>query len=413
MLCAFSREQFKLEEPEPPHSPESLATRDFSGSGLSSRTRDWDSKLEDIQVDEAESTLKEALSLNYEARVRKREFDVALSVFQWIDIKGLTPRMSKAIVERTRPRKSQSKDDIVPTSIMSLHSVSLLIEAILLKARSLEELGRYIEVAKECKIILDYVDSALPNGMPEGIAGFLDDAITAYRRALVKLWNLEPERLAGAQKNLAVVLLFGGVKVSLPLEYKVWGPTNPDNSTKEAIFLLLIHMRKFELLADYFEQVLLIIYNRAERWYFLALCYSAAGQNEATLNLLKKVARCSKAKHMPHFPSFLFGAKLGSQDFKLHSFFKIQVLLFSIMSEVSLPKILEHSLMLEIQQRKDLMLVILGKKVLVSNQYFRHVRKNYFIAQLFLTKNLLLNCLILSNYNYLLIKNAFNFSPSE
>lgn len=65
MLCACSGEQFKIEEP--PQSPESLATRDFSASGLSSRTTgDWESKFEDIQVDEAESTLKEALSLNYE-----------------------------------------------------------------------------------------------------------------------------------------------------------------------------------------------------------------------------------------------------------------------------------------------------------------------------------------------------------
>lgn len=67
MLCACSGEQFKLEEPVP-QSPESLATRDFSASGISSRTGtvDWESKLEDAQVDEAESTLKEALSLNYE-----------------------------------------------------------------------------------------------------------------------------------------------------------------------------------------------------------------------------------------------------------------------------------------------------------------------------------------------------------
>lgn len=65
MLCACSGEQFKFEET--PRSPESLATRDFSASGLSSRTNgDWDTKFQDIQVDEVESTLKEALSLNYE-----------------------------------------------------------------------------------------------------------------------------------------------------------------------------------------------------------------------------------------------------------------------------------------------------------------------------------------------------------
>ncbi|XP_062097089.1 protein NPGR1 [Humulus lupulus] len=368
MLCACSGEQFKLEEP--PQSPESLATRDFSASGLSSRTGDWESKFEDIQVDEAESTLKEALSLNYEeARAllgrleyQRGNFDAALQVFQGIDIKGLTPRMTKAIVERTRLRKPRSKGDVVPAGIMSMHSVSLLVEAILLKARSLEDLGRYVDAANECKIILDTVESALPIGMPEGIgedfklqdmfhkalellpnlwtkAGFLDNAITAYRRALVKPWNLDPERLAAVQKNLASTLLYGGVETNLPLQYQVWGPTTPKNSVEEAIILLLILMRKvssleikwdqeimdhltyalsvsgqFELLADHVEQILPGIYNRAERWYFLALCYSAAGQEEVAINLLKKVAGNSEAKQMPHFPSFLLGAKLCSQD---------------------------------------------------------------------------------------------------
>ncbi|KAF4368658.1 hypothetical protein CsatB_007425 [Cannabis sativa] len=368
MLCACSGEQFKLEEP--PQSPESLATRDFSASGLSSRTGDWESKFEDIQVDEAESTLKEALSLNYEeARAllgrleyQRGNFDAALQVFQGIDIKNLTPRMTKAIVERTRQRKPRSKGDVVPAGIMSMHSVSLLVEAILLKARSLEELGRYVDAAKECKIILDTIESAMPIGMPEGIgedcklqemfhkalellpylwtkAGFLDNAITAYRRALVKPWNLDPERLAAVQKNLASTLLYGGVETNLPLQYQVWGPTTPKNSVEEAIILLLILMRKvssleinwdqeimdhltyalsvsgqFELLADHVEQILPGVYSRAERWYFLALCYSAAGQDEAAINLLKKVAGNSEAKQMPHFPAFLLGAKLCSRD---------------------------------------------------------------------------------------------------
>nr|TKR98785.1 hypothetical protein D5086_0000199460 [Populus alba] len=47
MLCACSGEQFKFDEPQ--QSPESLATRDFSASGLSLRTTgDWESKLEDM-----------------------------------------------------------------------------------------------------------------------------------------------------------------------------------------------------------------------------------------------------------------------------------------------------------------------------------------------------------------------------
>ncbi|KAL6207942.1 hypothetical protein ACLB2K_018894 [Fragaria x ananassa] len=370
MLCACSGEQFKFEEP--PQSPESLATRDFSASGLSSRTTgDWDlgSKFDDIQVDEAESTLKEALSLNYEeARAllgrlefQRGNYDAALQVFQGIDIRNLTPRMAKVIVERIRHRKPRVKgDSYVILNVMSLHSVSLLTEAILLKARSLGELGRFREAAKECKVIIDTVELALPNGMPEEIgedcklqemfhkalellpilwtkAGYLEEAITAYRRALIKPWNLDPERLAGVQKSLACTLLYCGVEATLPPQLQVWGPTTPRNNTEEAILLLLILMKKvalkqikwdsevmdhlsyalsvtgqFELLANHFEQAIPGLYGRAKRWYLLALCYSACGQNEEALNLLKKVAGCSEARNKPHFLSFLLGAKLCS-----------------------------------------------------------------------------------------------------
>lgn len=218
------------------------------------------------------------------------------------------------------------------------------------------------EAARECKLILDIVESALPNGMPKGIAegcklqemfhkalellpkfwieaGFLDEAIIAYRRALVKPWNLNPQNLASVQKNLAAMLLYGGIEVSLPPQLKLWGPTTPSNNTEEAILLLYILMRKllyceirwdpeiinhlsfalsicgqFESLAEHVEQVLPGTFNRAERWFFLALCYSAAGQNEAALSLVKKIAGFSESKHEPHFPSFLLGAKLCSQD---------------------------------------------------------------------------------------------------
>ncbi|XP_057469297.1 protein NPGR1 [Actinidia eriantha] len=367
MLCTCSGEQFKFEEPAP-KSPESLATRDFSASGLSSRTTgDWDSKFEDAQVDEAESTLKEALSLNYEeARAllgrleyQRGNFDAALQVYQGIDIRTLSPRMSKAIIERTRQRKPRSKGENAVTGVMSLHSVSLLLEAILLKAKSLEQLGLFKEAARACKAILETVESALPHGMPRGIredcklqemfhkalellpklwikAGFLDEAITAYQRALVKPWNLDPQRLATIQKDLAALLLHGGVEASLPPQ---WGPNLPKTNTEEAILLLFVLMEKvlygeidwdseimdhltfalfvcgqFESLAKHVEQALPGIYTRAERWYFLSLCYSAAGQNDAALNVLKKVSGSSEAKNKPHLPSLLLGAKLCSQD---------------------------------------------------------------------------------------------------
>ncbi|OVA11860.1 Tetratricopeptide repeat-containing domain [Macleaya cordata] len=367
MLCACSGEQFKFEEV--PQSPESLATRDFSASGLSSRTGDWESKFEDSQVDDVESTLKEALSLNYEeARAllgrlefQRGNFDAALHVFQGINIRSITPRMTEAIAGRTRQRKGRAKSENLQVGVMSMHSVSLLLEAILLKAKSLEALGCSKDAAKECRIILDTVESALPNGMPKGIgedcklqdvfhkalellpklwnqAGFLDEAIVAYRRALTKTWNLDPQKLAGIQKDLAVILLHGGVEASLPPQLQIWGSNTAKNNMEEALLLLVILMRKmaseeivwdpeimdhlsfalsisgkFEFLADHYEQVLPGVYRRAERWYFLALCYSAAGKDEVALNLLKKVSGPSESKHEPHLPSLLLGAKLCSQ----------------------------------------------------------------------------------------------------
>ncbi|CAI8606231.1 unnamed protein product [Vicia faba] len=367
MLCACSGEQHKFEEV--PQSPDSLATRDFSASGLSSRTGDWESKFNENQVEDVESTLKEALSLNYEeARAllgrleyQRGNFDASLQVLQGIDIGSLTPRMIRAIAERNKQRKPRSKAGTVLPNLMSMHSVSLLLEAILLKAKSLEKLERHEEAGKECRIIVDTIESALPYGMPEGIgevcklqemfhkalellpnlwikAGFLDEAVTAYRRALVKPWNLDPRRLACLQKDLATTLLYGGVEVNLPSHLQVNGPTTPMSNIEEAILLLLILSRMmalqtidwdaeiidhltfslsitgmFESLADCVEQILPGIFSRAERWYFLALCYSAAGNNEAALNLLRKVCGNSESKHIPHFASYLFGAKLCSQ----------------------------------------------------------------------------------------------------
>ncbi|KAG8499268.1 hypothetical protein CXB51_005719 [Gossypium anomalum] len=345
MLCACSGEQFKFEDA--PQVPESLATRDFSASGLSSRTGDWELKLDNVQVDEAESTLKEALSLNYEeARAllgrleyQRGNFDAVLQVFQGIDIKGLKPRMTRAIVERTRQRKLRSKCDIIPPSVMSLHSVSLLLEAILLKAKSLAELGHFRDAAKECNIILDVVEAAFPNGMHEGIvedcklhemfhkalellprlwkkAGFLGEAITVYHRVLVKPWNLDPLRVASLQKDLAANLLYGGVKTSIAphLQKMAYGEIKWNSDIMDHLTFALTVTGQFELLGSYVEQALPGIYERANRWYLLTLCYVVAGQNKIALNLLKKVSGQSEPKHKPHIPTLLFGAKLSSQD---------------------------------------------------------------------------------------------------
>ena len=78
---------------------------------------------------------------------QRGNFDAALQVLQGIDIRSLMPRMTTAIADSVKPRgppRSRKKTSQVNGMLMhmSMHSVSLLLEAILLKAKSLEGLGR-------------------------------------------------------------------------------------------------------------------------------------------------------------------------------------------------------------------------------------------------------------------------------
>ncbi|KAL6645638.1 hypothetical protein ACP70R_017246 [Stipagrostis hirtigluma subsp. patula] len=369
MLCSCSGDQSRFEDL--PRSPESLATRDFSANSYNSKIASRETTPDDNQVNEVESDLRETLSLNYEeARAllgrlehQRGNFDAALHVLQGIDIKSLRPRMTSAIAEsmkpRGPPRSSRRKTSQVNGMQihMSMHSVSLLLEAILLKAKSLEGLGRVTDAAEECRTIIDIVESAWPYGVPEGTSedckliemfhsaleylpklwmrsGCFEEAIIAYRRALVKQWNLDSQRFANLQKDLAVTLLYCGAEVEFPQEFAQKGKA-PVNSIEEAILLLLILTRKlslqeikwdpdlvnhlmyalslsghYEVLASHLEMLLPGTYTRSERWYVLALCYSAAGMDDSALNIIRNGFCVLEGKGKPHIPSLLLGAKL-------------------------------------------------------------------------------------------------------
>ncbi|KAL5210988.1 hypothetical protein ABZP36_006611 [Zizania latifolia] len=370
MLCSCSGDQSKFEEL--PRSPESLATRDFSATGSSSRIANRESTPDDSQVNEVESDLRQTLSLNYEeARAllgrlehQRGNFDAALQVLQGIDIRSLRPRMTSAIADsvmpRVPPRSARKKTSQVNGMLMhmSMHSVSLLLEAILLKAKSLEGLGRVTDAAEECRTIIDIVESAWPYGVPEGTSedcklidifqsaleylpklwmrsGGFEEAIIAYRRALAKPWNLDSQRSANLQKDLAVTLLYCGDEVKFTQESDQQKPATPRNNMEEAILLLLILTRKlalqemkwdpdlvnhlmcalslsghYEVLANHLEMLLPGTYSRSERWYILALCYSAAGMDDSALNIIRNSFRVLERKGKPHIRSLLLGAKL-------------------------------------------------------------------------------------------------------
>lgn len=72
---------------------------------------------------------------------QKGNVEAALTVFEGIDVAAVIPRIKTTIVRRCELPRRHSQSDSSPP--MSMHAVSLLIEAIFLKAKSLQVLGRY------------------------------------------------------------------------------------------------------------------------------------------------------------------------------------------------------------------------------------------------------------------------------
>ncbi|XP_019705494.1 protein NPGR2 isoform X1 [Elaeis guineensis] len=341
MKCLCSGEQLKVDEMI--RSSESVTTKDLSASGYSSQNGEGEQRLDTINIEEAESSLREGVHLNYEearALLGRLEYqrgntEAALRVFDGIDIAAIAPKIKISISKRTEHRKFRSHWDV---PLMSIHAVSLLVEAIYFKARALQDLGRFKEAAQTCNIILDTVESASPEGLPENfttdcklqetvckavellpelwkLAGFSHETISSYRRALLGHWNLNAESVAKIQKEFVIILLYGGCDASPPnLRSQMDGSFIPRNNIEEAILLLMILLRKFTLkriewdpsiidhlifalsisgqlnsLASQIEELLPRVLERKERYYTLALCYLGEDDNLTALSLLKKL----------------------------------------------------------------------------------------------------------------------------
>ncbi|XP_057478380.1 protein NPGR2-like [Actinidia eriantha] len=342
MKCICSGEHLRVDEIIP--SSESLATRDYSASGYSSRAGEADSKVDTSNIEEAESSLRESGFLNYEeARAllgrleyQKGNVEAALHVFEGIDIAAVTSKMKISMSRKSEPPRRLSQSDASPP--MSMHAVSLLLEAIFLKAKSLQALGRFEEAAQSCKVILDTVESALPEGLPEHyiadcklletlnkavellpelwkLSWAPQEIILSYRRALLYHWNLDVETKAKIEKEFAIYLLYSGCDATPPnLRSQTEGSFVPRNNMEEAVLLLLILLRKFVLrniewdpsildhlsfalsvageltvLAHQVEELPTGIMERREQCSTLAMCYYGQGENTVALNLLRNL----------------------------------------------------------------------------------------------------------------------------
>lgn len=72
---------------------------------------------------------------------QKGNIEAALHVFEGIDISAVTSKMKVTLSRRCEQNRRRSESEAAPA--MSMHAISLLLEAIFLKAKSLQHLGRF------------------------------------------------------------------------------------------------------------------------------------------------------------------------------------------------------------------------------------------------------------------------------
>ncbi|KAG8093107.1 hypothetical protein GUJ93_ZPchr0012g20972 [Zizania palustris] len=343
-----------------------------TSASAASASESSEAKIDDGNIQEAESSLREGLSLNYEearALLGRLEYqrgnvEAALRVFDGIDLQAAIQRFQPSLSEKP-PSKRSNKLRSDSSNSGSQHAASLVLEAIYLKSMSLHKLGKAMEAARQCRSVLDAVESIFQRGIPDVMveqklqetvsksvellpelwkqAGAYQEALVSYRRALLSQWNLDDDCCTRIQKRFAVFLLYGGVEASPPsLASQTECSYVPKNNLEEAILLLMILLKKWYLgktswdpsvmehltfalslcgqtsvLANHLEEVLPGIYPRTERWYSLALCNYVASHNEAALNLLRKLL--NKNESPGDIMALLLAAKLCSSDCSLAS----------------------------------------------------------------------------------------------
>ncbi|KAI3678789.1 hypothetical protein L6452_38092 [Arctium lappa] len=349
-------------------SPESLATKDYNASAYSSQATGENHRKPDTgSIEEAELSLRESGSLNYEeARAllgryeyQKGNIEAALHVFEGIDIATVTPKLKISLANRGEPRKRRSHNYAIPP--LSAHAIGLLLEAIYLKSKSLQILGRYKEAAQSCKVILDVVESSLPEGLPENfgtdcklqetlnkavellpelwqLADSPQEAVSSFRRALLHHWNLDEETTAKIGKDFAVFLLYSGGKDASPpnLRSQTDGSFVPRNNIEEAILLLMILLKKinskkiewdpsvidhlsyalsvsggFGALGKQLEELIPAVIDRKERYFLLSLCYYGEGDGLSALNLLRNIYKNDDPNCVP---ALLMASKICGEN---------------------------------------------------------------------------------------------------
>ncbi|XP_062216846.1 protein NPGR2-like isoform X2 [Phragmites australis] len=341
MQCLCSGDQMNGMD-EVVQTSEKIIIKDGMASRYSSPNFVGEQHVNNARIEEAELSLQGGGSLNYEearallgrVEYQRGHIEEALRVFDGIKISTLIPGMKRSISRKVGQQKPHSHSS---SPVMPFHVVTILMETMYLKAIALRDLGKFEDAARECSTILDIVESALPEGLPSNfgndcnlneticgavellpelwkLGGFPVEAISSYRRALVRNWNLDVKIIARVQKEFAIFLLYSGCEACPPnLQSQLDGLFVTRNNLEEAILLFLILLMKFNLkrverdptvmhhltfalsvsgqlkpLVCQFEELLPGVLDNREWLYSVALCYLASEDDLTALNLLRR-----------------------------------------------------------------------------------------------------------------------------
>ncbi|KAI9083952.1 hypothetical protein K1719_034210 [Acacia pycnantha] len=341
--------------------------REFYANGNLMNTAEVEAKLDQGNVEAAESALEEGLSItSEEARVligkleyQRGNYASALCVFDGVHLQAALQQLQSLVSDKSSAKKARPRAES-PTSIPR-HAASLMLESIYFKAKTLRKQGKISEATTECKTVHEGIEKAFSQGVSDiqldntlqevvsdivGLlpelkkqAGNYQEALSAYRRALqlLRQWNFDTDGCARVQKGLAMLLLYGGFEASPPKATDQHeGFYVPKNNLEEAILLLMLAVRRLcidkskwdpsvmehlifalsacgqtSVLAKQLEELMPGLYHRIDRWNLLALCLQEGGQNESALDLLRKSLH--KHERPNDIKSLLVAARICSE----------------------------------------------------------------------------------------------------
>ncbi|KAK8346906.1 hypothetical protein V6Z12_A07G247700 [Gossypium hirsutum] len=212
---------------------------------------------------------------------------------------------------------------------MSIHTVSLLVEAIFLKAKSLQHLQRF-----RVQETLNEAVKMLPELWK--CSDSPHEAILSYQQALLHQWNLDAETIARIQNQFALFLLYYGGEALPPNPCsQMDGSFIPRNNIEEAILLLMILLKRvsskriewdpsildhlsfalslsgdLRALANQIEELLQGLFVAKKDT--IALCYYGTGEDLVALNLLRKLLHSIEDPHC--VPALLMASRICGEQ---------------------------------------------------------------------------------------------------